>query len=91
MREQYSDKQREVLQHAETLSIDRAIALGQVLSRFDLRFSVVAKEGAPYPDGNARVPKGAAFVTYDTGVIPKEIVWRLVDKIAPTPKIDGRG
>ncbi|OGH02495.1 MAG: hypothetical protein A2798_02480 [Candidatus Levybacteria bacterium RIFCSPHIGHO2_01_FULL_37_17] len=80
----------EILPHTSTVSLERAFALREVLGRFDLPFRIVADEGAPYPDGNARVPKGAAFVTYDTGDIPTEAIERMVEKIAPTPMLDGR-
>ena len=79
----------EILPHTGTYSLERVNALRQVLGHFDLPFRVVASEGAPYPDGNARVPKGEAFVTYDTGEIPAGAVWRMVDEIAPIPAVDG--
>lgn len=80
----------EILPNTGTHSLDRVDALGQVLRHFDLPFRVIATEGARYPDGNARVPRGAAFVTYDTGDIPTEVIWRMVDEIAPIPIVDGR-
>lgn len=80
----------EILPHSGTLSLERAFALRRVLDRFQLPFRIVAEPGAPYPDGNARVPKGAAFVTYDTGDIPKQIIDRMVEEIAPTPMLDGK-
>lgn len=80
----------EVLPNTGTYPIERAHALGQVLGRFGLPFRVVAEEGARYPDGNARVPKGAAFVTYDTDKVPMEVIWRMVDEISPIPMVDGK-
>lgn len=90
MPEQFTEKPRDILQHTGTYSLDKALALRQVLSQFGLRFRVVASEGAPYPDGDARVPKGEEFVTYDTGNIPMKRIWRMVEEIAPTPMLDGR-
>jgi hypothetical protein len=82
---------REILPQVATVSLDRARALEQVLGRFKLPFRAVANEGAHYPDGDARVPKGKVFVTYDTGEVPKEVIERMVTEIAPPPRfVDGR-
>lgn len=74
-----------ILPHTETLSLDKAFALRQVLGHFRLPFRLVANEGAPYPDGGKTVRKGCAYVTYDTGEIPIEVIDRMVEEIAPTP------
>jgi len=78
------------LPHTTTLSVEKALALEQILGHYGLPFRVVAGEGAKYPDGDGRVPKGAAFVTYDTGEIPTDFIDRWVERIAPTPMVDGR-
>lgn len=89
--ERPSRQPREILPEVATVSLDRARALEQVLSRFNLSFRAVANEGARYPDGDARVPKGKVFVTYDTGKVPTEVIERMVTEIAPPPKfVDGR-
>ena len=80
----------EALRHAGTLNLDRANALEQVLRHYGLSFRVVANEGAPYPDGGTRVPKGHVFVTYETGKVPERIIWRMVAATSPTPNVDGR-
>jgi hypothetical protein len=79
----------EVLPNSGTHSIERTDALRLVLAYFGLPFRVVAGEGAPYPDGSSRVPKGTAFVTYDTGNIPKEVIWDMVNHISPISMTDG--
>lgn len=78
------------MEHASTFTLDRGYALQLVLSQLGLPFRKVAAEGAPYPDGDAVVPKGHMFVTYDTGNYPGEYIWGLVEQIAPQPQVDGR-
>ena len=90
MGEIYREQSRQILEHTETYTLDRAFALRQILARFGLPFRFVAGEGAQYPDGDARVSKGEVFVTYDTGDIPSEVIWRMVEEIAPTPMVDGK-
>lgn len=80
----------EVLPYTKTLPVDRAQALGEVLSEFGLPCRVVASEGAQYPDGKKRVPKGEVFVTYDIGEVSPMIVWRMVAERSSTPRRDGR-